>query len=341
MAAGQQPTASSLTPNDPRALLDAAAKYYDFNAAELKPWHLKATYQLYDLKGKPAEQGTWEYWWVAPKVYRNSWTRAGAERTEWRSSDGKLYRKESGLALKYFERNIGMSVFPSLPSKSLLDAGKMRLELKTIPVGTGQLACVTSIMQLIADGKPKTAGPGLPAYNCFDASNLVLRTAYSNQVRTDFGRIVKTQGRYLARDVAISIGKQTAFSLTVNSIDGIDAANPALTPAADATVVYEEAPKADVIPLADDVAVGMLVKKAAPVYPMIAKAAHVQGVVVLAATIGKDGKIHNLEVLGTPSSLLTGSAVDAVKSWEYKPYLLNGEPVEVESVIDVTYKLDY
>ncbi len=60
---------------------------------------------------------------------------------------------------------------------------------------------------------------------------------------------------------------------------------------------------------------------------------------VLQATIGTDGGIHNLHVLSSPSPLLAVSALWAVSHWEYKPYLLNGEPVEVETTVNVIYSL--
>jgi protein TonB len=67
--------------------------------------------------------------------------------------------------------------------------------------------------------------------------------------------------------------------------------------------------------------------------------AHEQGVVVLGALIGTDGRIHDLDVLVSPSPMLAESAVDCVKKWEYKPYLLNGVPVEVETIVNVIYSL--
>jgi len=75
-----------------------------------------------------------------------------------------------------------------------------------------------------------------------------------------------------------------------------------------------------------------------PVYPPDAKAARLQGSVVLDAVIGKDGIIENLKVVSGPPEL-TRSAVDAVRQWTYKPYLLNGDPVAVETTITVTYAL--
>jgi len=81
-----------------------------------------------------------------------------------------------------------------------------------------------------------------------------------------------------------------------------------------------------------------LVLQPRPVYPPEAKAARVQGKVSLMAIIGKDGAVKNLEVIsGDP--LLVPSALDAVKQWVYTPTLLNGNPVEVQTQIDVNYTL--
>ena len=75
-----------------------------------------------------------------------------------------------------------------------------------------------------------------------------------------------------------------------------------------------------------------------PVYPPVAKAARVSGVVVLKATIGKDGLIHDLSVVSGPP-MLQSAAVNAVKQWVYRPYMLNGEPVEVDTMINVVFNL--
>ena len=81
---------------------------------------------------------------------------------------------------------------------------------------------------------------------------------------------------------------------------------------------------------------GMLISEQRPLYPPIAKAAHVSGTVVLAATISKQGTITNLRVVSGPA-MLQQSALDAVRNWRYKPYLLNGEPVEVETTVNVVF----
>jgi protein TonB len=82
----------------------------------------------------------------------------------------------------------------------------------------------------------------------------------------------------------------------------------------------------------------MLLQKTIPVYPPIAKAARVSGTVVLQATISKAGTIENLRVIGGPA-MLQQAAMDAVRQWRYKPYLLNNEPVEVETTVNVIFSL--
>jgi periplasmic protein TonB len=83
---------------------------------------------------------------------------------------------------------------------------------------------------------------------------------------------------------------------------------------------------------------GLLIHRVEPVYPTLAKSARVQGEVVLSAIISTSGEIENLQLVsGHP--MLVPAALTAVKQWRYKPYLLNGQPVEVETTITVIFSL--
>jgi TonB family protein len=331
--------AKSSLPKNPREIFAAAAPFYDFSDPALKPWHLKASYQLYDLKGNPTEQGTWEYWWASPKVGRSSWTRGDATRTEWRTADGALYRKESGGQLRYFERTVNTVLLSPLPAQDVLDSGRLKLELKMIAVGQQGLACASTTLQWELNGKLQVPSSATPQHYCFNPSTLALRMTYSDPITTEFNQIVKTQDRYLARQVTILDGKQKLFSISVETIDGMDSSDALLSPAADAVLARAAVSQPPPNEVAGDVTKGSLVKKTPPVYPTIAKMAHEQGVVVLGAVIGTDGRVHDVEVLTSPSPVLADSAVDAVKQWVYKPYLLNGVAVEVETIINVIFKL--
>ena len=86
------------------------------------------------------------------------------------------------------------------------------------------------------------------------------------------------------------------------------------------------------------VSTGLLIKKVTPNYPPLAKQARIQGTVILQAEISKEGTIQNLQLIsGHP--MLAPAAIEAVKQWRYKPYLLTGEPVAVETQVQVNFSL--
>jgi protein TonB len=83
---------------------------------------------------------------------------------------------------------------------------------------------------------------------------------------------------------------------------------------------------------------GLIIKKVQPPYPPLARQARIQGQVILQAEISTDGTIENLHLIsGHP--MLAPAAIEAVKQWRYKPYLLNGEPVAVETTVMVNFSL--
>jgi TonB family protein len=94
----------------------------------------------------------------------------------------------------------------------------------------------------------------------------------------------------------------------------------------------------DAINIGPEVQATKIISQAKPTYPPLAKAAHVQGTVEFRATIGKDGKVQNLLLLSGPP-LLVQAAMEAVQQWVYQPTLLNGNPVEVITTIDVNFTL--
>jgi protein TonB len=93
------------------------------------------------------------------------------------------------------------------------------------------------------------------------------------------------------------------------------------------------------VDISSAVAAGNLLYQVAPIYPPIAKAARVQGTVVLRGIISTTGEISELSVVGGPPMLIS-AAMDAVKQWRYSPYRVNGQPVEVETTVNVVFSLD-
>ena len=98
------------------------------------------------------------------------------------------------------------------------------------------------------------------------------------------------------------------------------------------------APTVQRMRLSQGVTKGMVVYRIEPTYPPLARQARIQGVVVLTAMIDKDGNIQNLRLVSR-HPMLAPAAIDAVKHWRYKPFLLNGQPLEVETTVTVRFQL--
>ena len=128
----------------------------------------------------------------------------------------------------------------------------------------------------------------------------------------------------------------TAGGVIGGIMGGVPAAAPPPPPPPKKEV--EKPKQLERIRVGGNVQAANLIRKITPVYPPLAKQARVQGTVRFSAIIGKDGAIQNLQLVsGHP--LLVPAATDAVKQWVYKPTLLNGEPVEVITQIDVNFTL--
>jgi TonB family protein len=154
-------------------------------------------------------------------------------------------------------------------------------------------------------------------------------------------RLATPEGRSSQKTPTPAQQTQTAEPALVNSSGPPAAAEPdtkisrsTSTPAKNESLVQP----VQRIRLSPDAAAGLLVEKVVPDYPPLARQAHVKGSVVLDANISKDGAVENLRaVSGHP--LLIPAAIDAVKHWRYKPYVLNGQAVPVNTQITVNFAL--
>jgi TonB family protein len=334
-ALGQAAAPPQALPKDPREILAMAAPYYNFNDPALKPWHLKATYQLYDDQGKPAEQGTFEYWWASPKVRRSSWTRPSMKHTDWYTADGRHAYEASGDGLSYYENKLESELFSPLPESRDLDPAAVKLVSDELHVNDVKLSCTMAVPIKLTIWKGETASLGIFPTYCFGPSLPVLRLKYSiGNLAVNFNSIVEVQGCFLARKVDFHQGKQHVLTADVVTVEGMSPTDPALAPTVSAIM-----PTTEKVPVGAGLAVGMLVKKQMPLYPLDAKNAGASGTVVLQATIGRDGRIRDLRVVSAPWPSLAAAALMAVSEWQYRPYMLNGEPVEVETTINVIFKL--
>jgi hypothetical protein len=322
-------------PKDPRGMLEAALPQYDFNATTMKPWHMKGSYQLYDAFGKPAQQGSYEYWRESPKLYRSSWNRTGATRTEWHTIDGKTVYKAMGDRLFYFERKLETLLFSPVPDPAALESAGVDLEMHQLETNKMKLPCAEIKDRTGSNGATQMSVGVAPGSYCFDSLLPVLRVEQLfNSVNVVFDKLARMQNRVLSREIIVTDGRNKILTFNLDVADVDPNQNAALIPQADATpVAMKESPTSPRL--------NMISKKAPPAYPLAAKASHVTGTGILDTMIGKDGRIKDTRVLGTPSPLLTPAAKDAVAQWQYASLIVNGQSQEVNTIIVVTYSLGH
>jgi len=142
-----------------------------------------------------------------------------------------------------------------------------------------------------------------------------------NIVTTDDGELAIPN---LPTGTAVSTG---AFADTIGIIGATGQAVPTLT-----SVPVVHPPRVSVM------MEGNLIHRVQPQYPALAKQARIAGTVVLQAVISREGGIENLQVVSGPP-MLVRAAIDAVRQWRYRPYALNGDPVEVDTQVTVNFVL--
>jgi TonB family protein len=311
-------------PTDPKELMLLAAKTNDLVGDDVKPWHLNATYKLFDEKGNVTDQGTYEEFWVSKTKYKLTLTSKAASRTEYGTEKGILNSdNEKPVDTHDIRRQL---LYPMGTANSIENADFTQRQVK---LGGEELRCFN---------KKYSNGTLSPLTLCLDAQMPILRaSSMRGNVGTTRNRIITFQSHYIAGDLTIFYG--TTGGKAIVHLDSIEALNPideaVFTPPSNSIPQKIEVRKVNI---SAGVALGYLIKHVVPDYPPIAQAAGVTGTVVLQATISKDGRIANLHVVSGPA-MLQQAALDAVKEWRYKPYLLDDVPVEVETTINVVFTL--
>ncbi len=317
-------------------IFSAARPLYDFGSAEMKPWHMKVSYQIFEAEGYPAEHGTYEYWWAAPDLYRSTWKRGSVEDTEWRVGE-ETFHQGSAQALNFYEWKLRSVMLDPLPKPEELDPKVTRLERRDRPFGSVKMPCVMVEPKMPGSGESTSNLPiGMFPTYCFEPQRVMLR-AYLAYGGTSvlYQQLVRVQGRLLPKELTISEGANRLVTAGLDGVNGIAADAPELKPEEGAT----KSKAAGAITLDQGALEGLLVKKVPPVYPQAATAARDQGRVQLAVLIGKDGLIHEIKVLQAPAPSLVGAAMECVRQWQWKPFMLQGEPVEVETKVYIVFKL--
>jgi TonB family protein len=309
--------------------LHAADAGSALETADVKPWHLKMAVQLYDEKGKPSEQGTVEEWWASAGKDKRVYTMPSYTATIMRA-DGQTFSTPGGTYPPAMLELLLRQVTHPMPADSEVESAQP--QMSKINFGKVPLECVMLARPIKG---MKSAPMGLFPTYCLDPGKDVLRVTYNfgtqlvlrNAIGTFQQKLVSTDVLVRSGELLTARGKIT--TLKTQTVTDADLATDGLER------VGMGAPQH----VASGVIQGMALKQQQPIYPETAQAHHVTGTVVLHALIGADGHIYDLSVVSSPDSDLAIAALAAVRQWTYKPYQRAGEPVEVETTINVMFSM--
>ena len=311
------------SPNDAAPSDDASWQRYlhilrtsTLEWAPTEPFLLKVDYQLYDLDGRPTIKGT-------------------AEET-WTEADGKQMRIQSPslvvgdvppaneYSINTRENYLVHQAINALsrPFSSPTERKYFATDEFKHTTASSELDCFS----LVAPGTART--PNTPGY-CTDPDNHIVSMVGPLYVleRNSFR---KYRSHDIPTDLRLSYEGKPALTMHVTELDPL----PDL-PASKSKTKLPSTPTR--VPA--EVISGRQLKKRDPKYPFVAKMKHIQGSVLITAIITKQGTIAGMDVIASPDQLLTQASQDAVKSWTYQPYLLNGVPTEVETTITVNFAI--
>jgi TonB family protein len=325
------PTATM--PTDPKALMLLAARTNGLTGPDVQPWHLKFTFDVPGSDFAASDHGTIEEWWSSDTRYKIAIASTHFEQTEY-GTDSGIRRSGVRSSAPSLIASIKDDVLLPIPlSSKQLD--NLKIELHAQKMGDATFSC------LAVGGSAPTADADAikPSTYCLDATQPVLRIRYSpgsgnTQI---YSHIVRFQGRFVARQIEhdfFDFQGKNSVTLWKMQIDLLETLKPAdekdLDPPAGTL------PAAKTVTVSEKDARALLLDHPKPVYPPIAKAAHVSGSVVLRATVGTDGRVRSLSVISGPA-MLQQASLNAVKQWTFKQYMVDGDPAEMETTITVPF----
>ena len=302
-------------PGSPIALmpsLEAARAINGLDSANVSPWHIVVSYDQFDEDGDNNNSGIYEEYWTGPKKYRRSYRSDALNQTDVATDHG-LYRvgDQKWLSEYDLETNVRARIvvpFAHFPIGQ--DARGRKLEQV---FGGSKLPC------LLIDDNPKFT-LSTPVQYCFDTDNSTLR--YSRDLlwhQAVYNDIFQFQGRNLARSIVVTAGGKPYLDIRIEKLEELNSIDEAVfTP-----------PK-------DSVAIGSRIfaplprprKQVMPSFPPTVRGQRLEIEVEL--LIGKDGRVKKVHATGGPAEA-RWACEDAYKQWLFEPFLVLGEPVEVEA----------
>ncbi len=321
-------TIAAAAQSTPADLLARISAETDLTSIQ-RPWHLKLAITIFDANGKNPIEGSVEYWRDGKNSLRN--TTLGDITYTVLEQDNKFFAQPvSSDTTDAAEDFIAIFLHPTpvAAESALANLSLVKQTLKKAPF---------DCLVLAPQHPDRQSRPFEPFTTyCLNPTSGNLNLAFTpgdGQFAID--RSGKFQDHIVPVDFSLG---ENGFLMAHGNVTEMSA----FTPTPDFFALRPDLPLAQVrrTRISSGVSAGIKLAGDNPVYPREARASHIQGTVTLHALIGRDGRIRRLGVLSTPDISLSTAALDAVRTWRYKPYLLNGAPVVFDTTIVVNFYLN-
>jgi TonB family protein len=292
-----------------------------------RPWHLKVEVTVFDSKGQNPKDGTIEVW-RSGDDRKTVYTFGSATSTDLKSG-GKFYESGNG-EIPYYAGVVLSHILHAGPGKDDLSGAVP--DLRRQSMGKKDFDCIMLVHPI-----KNTPYPPLGLFPTF----CLLRDTNDLRITYDFGGqslVYNGVGKFLDHVIPVSLtigeGSITMAKAKVTTLSTF-----APTPADFAPSDADTPVQTNLARVAGGVIAGNRTSFVQPVYPADAKARHATGTVVLHAIIGRDGHVHSLRPISYPDPDLVIASLVAVRQWTYKPYLLNGQPTDIDTTITVNFNM--
>lgn len=311
-----------------------AAKINGLTGSGIQPWHVKITFDISDSGPQTADHGTIEAWWSSDTRYKIAISSTHFVQTEYGTASG-IRRTGVRSSAPNIIASIRNDVIQPIPLKTE-QLENLKIDFRTQKIGEAALSCLS------VAGSAPAADAIKPYTYCLDADQPILRIRFYPESgdRRIFRHIVQFQNRFIAKQIEHAFGglngqkPGTLWTAQVDLLETLKPADEIVLDLPDGTLL---AVKTVIVSEKDSKA--LLIEHPKPNYPPIAKAARVSGSVVLHATVGSDGHISKLGVESGPA-MLQFAALEAAKRYTFKPYMVDGEAAEMETIITVPFVLN-
>jgi TonB family protein len=291
------------------------------------PWHLKMSVQMFDAKGQPGEQGLIEEWWSGAQMDRVVYALPSYKATELQRG-GEFFRSKGAEQPPLMLELLREQVVHPMPQAR--DVEGTKAEVRKEKFGKVAVECI----MLDRPVKAQVYFPigVFPTY-CMDVGKESLRVSY------DYGsqlilrnEVDDFQGRAVARDISIDRG---GVAVAKGRVFKLEAATGDESVFAQGDLERVRRP----LRVAAATMAGTLISNMNPSYPAAAKTRNAAGTVIVQAVIGRDGHVGFVRLVASPDLDLGEAAMDAVKQRIYKPYVVDGEAVNVETTMIVNFSV--